>query len=116
MPTVKVYDDDGRLIRQGPARNEEEKKGFTVRYELMGIIGIMIIQTMGGVWWASSTNTNLYNMKSELTDIKSQLARAYIDRFTAVDAERAHAAIDRRMDKAEARISDLEKYHIKGGK
>jgi len=115
MTTVKIFDDNGKLIREGKARVDEQK-GFVVRYELLAIIFIMLTQTMGGIWWASATNTNLYNVKNELTDIKSQLQRSVSERFTAADAERAHNAIEKRIDKHEDRITSLETYHIKGGK
>ena len=88
---------------------EDPKRGFVIRYELLSIILIMVLQLLGGMWWASSTNTNLINMKAELVSIKAQLEQATRDRFTGLDAERAHAAIEKRLDKIDSRVETLER-------
>jgi hypothetical protein len=116
VPIVKVYDDNGKLVREGQPRFDEEKRGFIVRYELMGIIAIMLLQTMGGIWWAATQTANMANVKAELIVIKTQLLNYTNNVYKAADAERAHIAIDRRLDKSEARIVELERYHITGGK
>ena len=108
MHKVKVVDDEGRVIRVGQAR-EDEPKGFTVRYELLSIICIMVFQLLGGMWWASATNTNLLNMKAELAQIKIQLTQVTNDRYSAQDAARVHDKFELRMERMESRMIVFER-------
>jgi len=114
MPVVKVYDESGNLIREGSPR-DEDKKGFIVRYELLGIIVIMLIQTMGGIWWAATQTERMVGVRNELYQIKTQMTAFTDGTYKTADAEKAHFMIDKRIDKVEVRMDKLEQFHNKGG-
>lgn len=88
--------------------NAIEPKGVIIRYELLGIIAIMVIQTMGGIWWAASMTTDMANVKKELVNINAQILVASSDRYRAADASRDFSIIEKRLDRNEARIANLE--------
>lgn len=104
---VKVYDDAGNLIREGEERTKNT--GFVVRYELLGIIGIMIIQTLGGVWWAATMTSDSKYMRAEMADIKLQLASASNGKYTTAEAVKDFGVIEKRLDKLETRVMNLER-------
>ena len=111
MPTVKVYDDHGKLMREGNARSEEVKKsGFIIRYELMGVIAMMIIQSLTAVWWASGISTNVKFMAEEMKELKVAMAAGTADRYRGSDAAKDREVINDRIAGVEQRVQKLFDY------
>lgn len=116
-------DFDPEKVRHNNSNSENDSavknqvNGVVIRYEFLGIISLLIIQTMGGVWWGSSLTTKLNLMseefKSSRMEIKEEIKSLTEDRYTAKDALRDFAMVHGRIDKAENRIGDLEKYNRK---
>lgn len=38
------------------------KGGFTIRYELLAIIALMVVQLCGAIWWASAISRDVAHM------------------------------------------------------
>ena len=83
-------------------------RGFVVRYELLGIIAMMMVQSLGGIWWASSMNTNMDNVKDELSSIKVRIENSTTDRYRGADAQKDFTNVYTRISANENRILKLE--------
>jgi len=88
--------------------DRRSSKGFVVRYELLGIIGIMVIQLAGSIWWASSMQTEVKYMRADIVRLTSALETATQDRYKPSDASRAHEHIYATIAKNEVRITNIE--------
>jgi len=106
MSNWKPGDPDRR--GRDPVIEENKKQGFVVRYELLGIIAIMLIQTMAGIWWAATLTTDLSNVKKELVEIKLQLSENAHNSYTASEAAKDLATVHNRIDRTDARLLLLE--------
>lgn len=106
---VKVYDNDGKLIREGSARADEVKvgNGVVIRYELMGVIAMMIIQSLTAVWWASGISTNVRFMADEMKELKSSIAAGAIDRYTSAEASKDREVMSDRINSLEKRMQSI---------
>lgn len=69
---------DGMTDRRG-------KGGFVVRYELLGIIGIMIAHLIGAVWWSSTITSNVLHMASNLERLTKVVEKASLDNSNKFD-------------------------------
>jgi hypothetical protein len=87
---------------------DEKKSGFVVRYELLGIIAIMLIQTMGGMWWAATLTSDLQHVKEELVAIKVQLLAQTQNSYKIAEAEKDFRVVNDKIEKLEAKTNKLE--------
>lgn len=73
---IEVYK-NGKLIHEGDDRRlEGGAKGFTIRYELLGIIGLMFVQFVGAVWWASSISKDVAHVAKSLETLAVVVGQA----------------------------------------
>lgn len=62
------------------ADEQRVRPGFIIRSELLGIIGLLVIQTFGAIWWASGVSTTLAFMKSDITRLNGVLSEYKADK------------------------------------
>jgi len=84
----------------------EIKKGFIVRFELLGIIVGLLLQTIAAVWWAAGTSTMLQVLKQEVIDVKIKLDSQY----KAADAGRDFSIRDQKISFLEREIEAIKVY------
>jgi len=96
--------EDGHEVHRGPERRIDEvvKQGFTVRYELLGIIAMIIIQTLGAVWWSAG-------ISKDMAYIKNQVFNSYQSNDAAKDFASRDAVImvmNKRLESLELKADD----------
>lgn len=93
-----------------PETHPERRKeaGFLIRYELLGIIAIMILQLVGAIWWASSMSSDVRYMRADMIRLTSTIDKASADRYRSTDAQKDFFAVYQRLERNEARILKLE--------
>lgn len=106
--------ENGEEIYRGEDRRSfdmalKTNTGFTIRYELFGIIIFLLAQTLAATWWASSINTEFSHLKEQLLAIQSQMNLQTTDRYKGADALRDFTIRDERISKIDNKILDLEK-------
>jgi len=52
------------------------KGGFVVRYELLAIIGLMMVQLCGAIWWASAISRDVTHMAKSFEVFATSSANA----------------------------------------
>jgi len=107
MSGWKTGDPDRRTGGQG-AGGQGEIKGFTVRYELLGIISLMVVQLVGASWWASSMAADVRYMRQDIVKLTLQITQQNDERYKASEAAKDFAAVDARMNRYEARLLVIE--------
>lgn len=101
---------DGEFVER-----RAETHGIIIRFELLGVIAALVIQTAAALWSFSAMTVKVEYVQKALTEIKSDMISQMGDRYTNKDAMKDIAAVlDRintnasRLDRNEARISSLE--------
>lgn len=91
---------------------ERRAQGFVIRYELLGILVAIVVQTLAVVWWGgafqATVTTKMDYMRGDIMTLKSDLKDSITDRYTAKDANRDLSFLNKRIDKNEDRIQQLE--------
>lgn len=96
-----------------PVLERRTNAGFIIRFELLGVLGAIIIQTLTAVWWGSAVSTKLDYTQQAITELKSNVDARTTDRYTAKDAERDLGAINTRISSNDQRITFLERRNAK---
>lgn len=111
MDKIEIYK-NGVKVREAEQIRSGDGKGFIVRYELLGIIAIMIIQFCGAIWWASSMASEVRYVRSDLTKLTLAVENGTRDRYSASDAKKDFEYVNLRISANESRISALEKRRV----
>lgn len=85
---------------------ERRAEGLNIPYPLLGIMFTLIIQTLGGVWWASAMSAKLGFMNDGQIKLEKAIGEASLNRYTSLDASRDLATYDRRLNIIESTISE----------
>lgn len=89
-------------MNDGKSFSDRKATGFVVRYELMGIIALMVLQLVGAVSWASTMSAAVMHMSKNLerlTVIVEKAANDNAEKFDKVNEVLMHH---------ESRITRLE--------
>ena len=84
------------------AEEQRVRSGFIIRSELLGILGLLVIQTFGAIWWASGVSTTLSFMKSEMARLNGVLSEYKADRSSEIKEIRLQ------LDTLNMRIATVE--------
>ncbi len=76
--------------------------GFVVRFELLGVLLAIIIQTLTAVWWGSAVTT-------KMDYIQETLKTGALKNYTIDQAIASNERIFDRINRSEERIDILEK-------
>ena len=99
---------------------ERRSEGISIPYPLLGIMFTLIIQTLGGVWWASAMNAKMEYLNLGQKNMEAAISTAAVNRYTSSDAARDWAANDRRLTIIENSIAEnkrvITKLEISNGK
>jgi hypothetical protein len=99
---------------------ERRSEGISIPYPLLGIMFTLIIQTLGGVWWASSINAKMEFLGLGQKNMEAAIASSAINRYTSVDAARDWATNERRLAVIEDAIMEnkrtITRLEISNGK
>ncbi len=88
---------------------ERRGEGISIPYPLLGIMFTLIIQTLGGVWWASAINAKMEYLNLGQKNMESAISLAATNRYTSSDAARDWAANDRRLTIIENSMAENKK-------
>lgn len=88
---------------------ERRSEGLNIPYPLLGIMFTLIIQTLGGVWWASAMNAKMEYLNLGQKNMEAAISTAATNRYTSSDAARDWAANDRRINNIESSIIENKK-------
>lgn len=89
-------------MSEGERQTDRKRRGFVVRYELMGIIGLLILQLFGAIWWASTMSAAVVHMSKNLERLTVIVEKAAND--NAVKFDKVNDVLLRH----ESRITRLE--------
>lgn len=93
-------------------KTERRIESLNIPYPLIGVIFALVLQTVGGVWWASSMNTSMTYLKAGQAEMNIAITNAGANRYTSVDASRDWAVNDRRILSLENNVSDNKRAII----
>lgn len=88
---------------------ERRQEGVNIPYPLLGIMFTLIIQTLGGVWVASSMKSELGFLNEGQKKLEKTIGEASINRYTSFDAARDLTSFDRRINAIEATVNENKK-------
>lgn len=83
---------------------ERRAEAVNIPYPILGVIITLVIQTIGGVWWASSMNTNMKYLNDGQSKLEKLISESSALRYTSIDASRDWAANERRINVIEGTI------------
>lgn len=86
--------------------------GFVVRFELLGVLLAIIVQTITAVWWGATVTTKMDYMQQAVAGLKIELNSTMSDRYTNKDAIKDFAVINDRITRTENRITAIENKFI----
>lgn len=70
----------------------------------IGVGAVLIMNTVGGVWWAATLTANLNNLRELVADMKASLGNSY----TAAEARRDLSSLQSQLQDHEGRLRALE--------
>lgn len=88
---------------------ERRQEGVSIPYPLLGIMFTLVLQTLGGVWWASAMSSKLGYLNDGQSKLEAAITAVGINRYTTVDAARDLAGYDRRFTILEANVNENKK-------
>lgn len=88
---------------------ERRAEGVSIPYPLLGIMFTLVLQTLGGVWWASAMSAKLGYLNDGQVKLETAITTIGINRYTTVDAARDLAGYDRRFTVLEATVNENKK-------
>jgi|GEM_PF-4708436 len=90
----------------------EPKTGMVIRFELVGIIIAIAIQTFGVVWWGGSfssiVTTKIDYLQQSIAALKSDVKDNLTERYTSKDAAKDFLSIYQRVDRNDSRLTRIE--------
>lgn len=84
-------------------RDQRPKVASEVR-AWIGVGVVLVMHTVGGVWWAATLTADLRNMRELIGEMKAALGNGY----TAAEARRDLSYIQQQLQDHEARIRAVE--------
>lgn len=90
----------------------EEPASVTIPYPLLSIVVVLVVQTMGGIWWASAMNAKMGYLQGGQEKLEIAINLGTKDRYTLLDAQRDWTVNDRRMDALEHGLESNKKAII----
>ena len=97
-------------IWQGNERREANLAEFDVFKKILGTIGgLLLVQMIGAIWWASSQTTTLSFVKNDLSDLKIAINKDSDQRYRSTDALRDFNVVNQRIDKLESMVRENSK-------
>lgn len=91
---------------------ERRAEGVSIPYPLIAIVFTLIIQTLGGVWWASAMNAKMEYLQDGQAKLEIAIINASSNRYTSLDASRDWAVNERRLNSIESTINENKKSII----
>jgi hypothetical protein len=87
--------------------DEVNGSGIIIRYELVGVIVMMLIQSLTAVWWASGVTANMKYLTDEIKDIKASIAAGTVDRYKGSDAAKDREVLNDRINAIDRRLQSI---------
>ena len=78
--------------------------GLVIRFELLGVIAALVIQTAAALWSFSAMTVKVEFVQQALIEIKEDMNNRMADRYTSRDAAKDFASIKERIIRNEERI------------
>lgn len=103
MARTRAKDGDNVIIRENRLQQSA----------VVSIALFLLVQTLGWVWWASSTSTTLAFLKDELKNVKQTLTETDADRYKASEAAKDFAVRDAKITELGIQVDFLRKNPIK---
>lgn len=82
----------------------ERKDTINIPYPMLAIVFTLVVQTLGGVWWASAMNAKMEFLQALLNKLEISVNLSTKDRYTSQDAVRDWSANDRRVSSLESLV------------
>jgi len=96
--------------RQPETETSITEKGFVIRFELLGLIFAIVVQTIAAVAWGSALTTKVDFTQKAIADLYIAIKDSGTNRYTSKDADRDFSAVEKRLDNHEQRILIIEQH------
>jgi hypothetical protein len=88
-----------------PTQNERRPTVVAELRAWIAVATVLLVNGIGGVWWAASLSSELKFVQQMLTELRSQVGTTY----TTTEARRDREAMEQRISDHEHRLRQLEK-------